>query len=299
MEELLWLRLGDLAMVAPVAAVLCVGTWIGVRLARRDGPSRPRQPAPEDSLVTDLGYLLLSPVSEAMARCLTTLVLVAAALATGRTLAPELLDGFGPLVRQPRWLVVAEMLVLGDLFFYWTHRLAHAVPWLWRLHAVHHSTPHMQWSAAFRIHPGEAYAQLLHIVPLFLLGFPPDALLPLVPITTAYAAFIHSDSQLALRPVAYLFNSPGYHRLHHDREATRVVNFAGLFPFYDRLFGTYVPAPQRSEAPVVVGISDPAMPHAILGQLAYPFRRHQSAAEAETAAPRPLGGSRLHAGSAT
>src|SRR5215469_10673553 len=36
-------------------------------------------------------------------------------------------------------LQVSALVLLGDLFEYWYHRLAHTVPWLWPVHAVHHA----------------------------------------------------------------------------------------------------------------------------------------------------------------
>jgi sterol desaturase/sphingolipid hydroxylase (fatty acid hydroxylase superfamily) len=39
--------------------------------------------------------------------------------------------------RTPFWLRVVAMVVLGDLAFYWAHRWAHEIDWLWRLHSIH------------------------------------------------------------------------------------------------------------------------------------------------------------------
>ena len=40
-------------------------------------------------------------------------------------------SGFGPVARQPMWLIVLEMLLLGDFIGYWTHRAFHILPDLW------------------------------------------------------------------------------------------------------------------------------------------------------------------------
>src|SRR5215467_6608583 len=42
-------------------------------------------------------------------------------------------------VNSPLVVQVLAALVLGDVLEYWYHRLAHIVPWLWPLHAVHHA----------------------------------------------------------------------------------------------------------------------------------------------------------------
>lgn len=273
MWELLDARMGGLVAVAAGAAagfaVLELGAFALGRLRR----SRAATSAPRPSLRTDLDYLLLSPVSEAFSRILATLAIAVCALLAGRGLGPELLRGFGPVVEQPRWLVVAEVLLLGDFLYYWAHRLAHTAPWLWRFHAVHHSTRHMRWTSAFRAHPAEAYVHLVSTLPLFVLGFPIDTLAAIAPIASLYALLIHSNVDVSVRPLSYVLNSPVYHRWHHALDAKNGdTNFAGFFPFFDAIFGTYH-LPEH--LPRALGIDDPDMPDTCLAQLAYPFRRRR------------------------
>src|SRR5687767_7174084 len=45
--------------------------------------------------------------------------------------------------------------LLMDLTFYWWHVANHRVPFLWRLHNVHHIDPDLDVSTAFRFHAGE------------------------------------------------------------------------------------------------------------------------------------------------
>ena len=68
---------------------------------------------------------------------------------------------FGWLVYAPlqEWVgglpFFAELflaLLVADLVQYWTHRAYHEIPFLWRFHAVHHSTKHMDWMAGSRLH---------------------------------------------------------------------------------------------------------------------------------------------------
>ena len=61
---------------------------------------------------------------------------------------------------QPLWLQVVEHFCMADLGFYLAHRAFHAVPWLWRFHAVHHSIEEMDWLAAHRVH---AVDQILQV----------------------------------------------------------------------------------------------------------------------------------------
>ena len=48
------------------------------------------------------------------------------------------------------WAISA--LFLGvELSYYWFHRMSHTVRWLWATHAVHHSSTHLNFAAAFRL----------------------------------------------------------------------------------------------------------------------------------------------------
>jgi sterol desaturase/sphingolipid hydroxylase (fatty acid hydroxylase superfamily) len=226
------------------------------------------------SLLTDLVYLTIVPIMELFSQTLTTLALVVAACIGGRHLSPQLLSGFGPVIRQPWWLIVLEMLLLSDFVYYWVHRLAHTIPALWRFHAVHHSTEHLRWTSAFRAHPGELYLHLVVALPLLLLGFPPGALATAMLVNGLYSFWIHANVNVSARPLSYLLNSPRYHAWHHARDVKDgTVNYAGFFPFFDALFRTYK-HPDR--LPRDFGLDDPAtpkVPEDFLGQLRYPFRR--------------------------
>jgi sterol desaturase/sphingolipid hydroxylase (fatty acid hydroxylase superfamily) len=214
---------------------------------------------------------------ELLSRTLTVFAMVGCAVLVGRRVGPELLDGFGPVAKQPRWAIVVEMLVLSDFLYYWVHRLAHGVPALWRLHAVHHSTQHLRWSSALRAHPAEVYLHVLMAVPLFLIGFPVDAVTVVGPLTTVYAIVIHANVDVSARWLSYLFNSPRYHGWHHARDAKDGgVNFAGFFPLFDALFGTYK-LPDR--LPDAFGIDDAEIPETCAAQLAYPFRSLDDASD--------------------
>ncbi|HMI92257.1 MAG TPA: sterol desaturase family protein [Polyangiales bacterium] len=251
--------------VAVFAVLVLIGYAIDRRKLWRWGTS-----ASGRHLRTDLGFLLLAPLNDTIARSLTTFAVAACAALLGIAVGPHLVDGFGPISRQPMWLIMLEMLVLGDLGFYWSHRLAHTVPWLWRIHAVHHSTRVMRWSSAIRVHPAEGWAHLLNAVPLFLLGFPIDHLLPVIPLMTAWAWFIHADLDVDLGPLRCILNNPAHHRWHHALDVTNgTKNYAGLFPVFDLVFGSYR---RPDQPPDALGIDDNSMPETTLAQVLYPLR---------------------------
>lgn len=188
----------------------------------------------------------------------------------GPTLA-WLADPSRAVRRQPAWLQAIEVLLIGDFVGYWTHRLFHGRR-LWRFHAVHHASRHLDWLSSVRLHPvNDAVARMSGVVPILLLGFPPAVLAAYVPFLTLWAILLHANLPWSFGPFRYVIASPTFHRWHHTSEDEGLdKNFAGLFPFLDVTFGTfYMPygrQPQR------FGLKDETVPEGLLGQLAYPFR---------------------------
>jgi sterol desaturase/sphingolipid hydroxylase (fatty acid hydroxylase superfamily) len=162
--------------------------------------------------------------------------------------------------------------LLFSAFGYWYHRLSHEVPALWRFHSVHHSSEHLDWLAAARLHPIEGFLGGLVVAPpLILIGISPGALGAFSAFVTLWAVFQHANVRFRLRWLEPFWSTPEYHHWHHsDEPAARNHNYAGLLPVFDRIFGTqYRPTDRR---PQVYGIGG-GMPEGYLAQLAMPFRR--------------------------
>ena len=130
-------------------------------------------------------------------------------------------------------------LLIFELAGYAYHRAAHAVPALWRLHEIHHSSRRMDWLASFRQHPLEiVLVTLFQNVPLVLLGVPLWAHAMVLLLLELNTVFVHAD--LRLRRGAWMrwIASPHFHHRHHQRDGAP-VNFSAMFPWIDRLFGTF------------------------------------------------------------
>ena len=251
-------------------------------LARRAS----RRPPPE--LVTDMFYWLLIPSVRVLSRLIALVLIVPCAVILGMELsAAELLGGFGPLARQPTPLIVVELLLFMDLLWYWTHRLFHRVPWLWRFHAIHHSATTIRWSTTGRVHAvNEIINYVVTIVACFLVGFPIGVVLPLVPVMVVYAVSAHTQWNPSLGPLRHVFAGPRFHRWHHTlQHEGGNKNFANVFSFWDRLFGTfYLP---EGRVATVFGLDGESMPENYVAQLAYPFRGEQRPAAERFAAAEP------------
>jgi len=199
-------------------------------------------------------------------------------LALDRQIGARIADGFGPIVQQPQWLMLLELLVLGDVIGYWVHRWFHSRR-LWTFHAVHHSSRRLDWLSALRVHPvNDLVTKLVQAAALAGLGFPLKPLAGYVLFLTFYSALLHANLSWSFGPLRYVIASPLFHRWHHTTEEQGLdKNYAPILPLLDLAFGTfYLP---RGVQPTRFGTSRTRLPDTYIGQLAFPFRR----------AERPLG----------
>jgi sterol desaturase/sphingolipid hydroxylase (fatty acid hydroxylase superfamily) len=89
---------------------------------------------------------------------------------------------------------VALGLLVIDFVSYWRHRLMHTVPFLWRIHAVHHSSEHMDWLASVRVHPLDTVlGRAATFVPLFALGFSKGSFGGVVGLLRLLGLFFHCN----------------------------------------------------------------------------------------------------------
>ena len=138
----------------------------------------------------------------------------------------------------PFALQLALALVVMDAGTYWGHRLVHSVPWLWRLHEIHHSAPRMYWLNAQRFHPLDLWVlQGFALIPLLCAGAPAHVVLVLSALSMTHALFQHSNTRQRTRLLDPLFSTANVHRWHHAHSPQH-VNFGGILSIWDALFGT-------------------------------------------------------------
>jgi lathosterol oxidase len=172
---------------------------------------------------------------------------------------------------QPYLLQFVEILVVADLSEYAIHRLFHAVPFLWRFHAVHHSSEVMDWLAGSRMHLVDVVVtRALAFVPLYVLGFSPPAVYAYLVFVSFHAVFIHANVRFRFGRIAHVLATPRFHHWHHAAERAAVdKNFAVHLPVLDRLFGTYYVPEDRW--PAAYGLEGASVPADYARQLVYPF----------------------------
>lgn len=145
------------------------------------------------------------------------------------------------------WTLMLHVLV-GDLCFYWSHRLMHT-PWLFALdHSVHHSSSYLNFSTSLRHSPlAPLYGWTPMIVPM-IFGFNPLLILASFMLANALPILCHTEHIGKLGWLEKVFNTPSHHRVHHAKNPVYIdKNFAGLFIIWDKLFGTFAEERERVE----------------------------------------------------
>lgn len=221
----------------------------------------------------DLLYWVMAPtINAAIKNSAALLIVIVVASVMGLKLDESIIHGFGPIIKQPSGIIVMEMLVLGDFINYWMHRWFHRQG-LWKIHAIHHSSTELDWLSSVRVHPfNQAIANSVSVGILLGLGFPMIVLAAYLPFLLFYAVLLHANVPWGFGPLRYVIASPKFHRWHHTTDKHGLnKNFAGLFPIFDLIFGTfYMP---KLIQPAQFGIRKNEVPNTLWGQMMYPLRK--------------------------
>ena len=137
------------------------------------------------------------------------------------------------------------IMILDFMAQYLVHYLLHNVPWMWRLHMVHHSDTHVDATTATRHHPGDyLLREVFSLIAIVIGGIPLAYYLFYRILTVFFAYFTHANISLprALdRALSYIIVTPDMHKFHHHFERPWTdTNFGNIFSFWDRMFGTLV-----------------------------------------------------------
>ncbi|TLF52516.1 sterol desaturase family protein [Halomonas urmiana] len=169
--------------------------------------------------------------------------------------------GLFNLVSVPTWLAMVASVVMLDMAIYFQHRLFHVVPWLWRLHRMHHADLEFDVTTGLRFHPLEILISMgIKLAVVALLGAPALAVLIFEVLLNATSMFNHGNVRLPARLDRWLrlaVVTPDMHRVHHSivRQETD-SNFGFNLPWWDRLFGTYRDQPAAGHLGMTIGIED-------------------------------------------
>lgn len=150
------------------------------------------------------------------------------------------------------WLPVSFLaaLILHDTYFYWTHRLMHTKAFFKHFHAGHHrSLTPTPW-AILSFQPLETVFQFAFFALLvFFVPMHPAVLLAYFMFDGLVNAAGHCGHEIVPaqqrdHPLLKYTNAVTHHDLHHSRFK---YNFGQYFNVWDRLMGTFLDRPAKSE----------------------------------------------------
>jgi sterol desaturase/sphingolipid hydroxylase (fatty acid hydroxylase superfamily) len=169
-----------------------------------------------------------------------------------------------------------------DLAVWFQHLVSHKVPIFWRIHRVHHADSEMDATTALRFHPIEILLSFIWKgLVIVLLGGPVEAVLIFEIVLNASAVFGHANVRIPSKfdwLLRLLIVTPDMHRIHHSvvrRETDS--NYGFYLSVWDRLFGTYVEAPEKGHEKMEIGLGPSLTPksHSFPFSLAIPFMNNK------------------------
>lgn len=183
------------------------------------------------------------------------------------------LRGVIPLQNLPSWLQIVVLFVARDFLQWGVHVILHRVPFLWKLHEVHHSAEVMSFPVHLRYHWAE---NIIYAIPeyfLFLvLGRSVQDLFIIYAVSLLIGHLNHANFKFPWGALKYIFNTSELHLWHHAKNPPKKygVNFALSLSIWDWLFKTAYNAPQ---APPAIGLVEKSpFPRSFLRQLIWPYK---------------------------
>ncbi|MGB2231728.1 MAG: sterol desaturase family protein [Flavobacteriaceae bacterium] len=136
-------------------------------------------------------------------------------------------------------------LCLLDLFgAYLPHWIEHKVHWLWKVHIVHHSDPHVDTTTANRHHPLESVVRFIFtLIGVIIVGAPIGIIMLYQSTSIVATQFNHAN--ISLNPkldkiLSFFIVSPNMHKVHHHFKMPYTdTNYGNIFSIWDRVFGTF------------------------------------------------------------
>jgi sterol desaturase/sphingolipid hydroxylase (fatty acid hydroxylase superfamily) len=191
-------------------------------------------------------------------------------------------DGFETVQTWPIAVRVLIGLLVVDFVDWWSHKLRHRVPLLWRFHTIHHSAPHMTFWASLRSHPVDVIiGSTVLAIPFLIIRESAMVFGLVIGIRTVLFYFHHSNVRVRLGRLDLVLVTPQWHRIHHSTLMEHYdTNFGATLTIWDRLFGTAM-VPEPDDFPPIGLDADlcppdaeriTGVPRVLVEQVIFPFR---------------------------
>jgi sterol desaturase/sphingolipid hydroxylase (fatty acid hydroxylase superfamily) len=153
---------------------------------------------------------------------------------------------------------------------------------LWRLHRAHHSDKGVNSITSFIHHPFETISTFFIGISMYVIfDIPVVAILCHSILMVIHSPFSHTSLHIPRhieKILSYVIVTPNFHRAHHSLDMKEGnSNFGIIFPFWDRLFGTYIRKTYPQMKAIKFGISLRESPsgNSLKEYLINPFIRRQ------------------------
>ena len=177
------------------------------------------------------------------------------------------------IVRLPWFLQFVLAVLVADVAEYFVHLAFHKVPFLWRFHAVHHSSTTLDWLSGSRGHFFEDIIVRGVILTPLMIGFSQSIILVYLIFVTLQATWSHCNFAPSPGWLAKCLVTPKYHHWHHTSQKEGLdKNFAIHFPWIDKMFGTYY---HPDEWPEAYGLEGEQISSGFVSQTIEPFTKRK------------------------
>lgn len=187
-------------------------------------------------LKRDLVFIVLNGATLAL---LSTLVVMVAVVVSEYTQ--------GPMSGKPLLAQVVVGLLVFEALQYGVHRTMHEsrgplTNFLWRSHSIHHLPQQLYVVMHAVFHPFNAIIVRLFVqlLPLWILGFDPQAVLAYGSVIALHGTISHFNVDMRMGWLNYVFVGPELHRYHHSAESHEAVNYGATLVLFDLLFNTFL-----------------------------------------------------------
>jgi sterol desaturase/sphingolipid hydroxylase (fatty acid hydroxylase superfamily) len=233
-------------------------------------PAYPKQSVFRSEWLTDIVYFLSTHLP---IQITTFLILLPATRLTSILNIPAVINVVGHLPLLVQFFLAV---VVADLAEYFIHRTFHKVPFMWRFHAIHHSSKSLDWIAGSRSHiVDDVVVRAFILIPMMLV-FPHNMILAYLFFLNFHATWTHCNFGPTIKWLEPFLIQPRYHHWHHTSQPEAIdKNFAIHFPWIDRIFGTYYLP--KDTWPETYGLHNEKIPAGFWRQTFYPLTRRNAA----------------------
>lgn len=258
----------DIENVVALGSPIALGAIITIAICERIWPYRIEWNKSHDDVKNDTLHLFITQIF--IGRLMEPFWIFVTAGLVG-----FMAENYGGSLWPDDWHLLLQLflaLLIAEFGRYWVHRWAHEVPWLWRLHAIHHSPKRLYLLNAARFHPIEKVIFLIpETVPFIILGTNSKCLLMYAIFNTIHGLFQHSNINIRIGWLNYIFSMTELHRWHHSKKLKESnANYGNNLIIWDIIFGTFFwPKKQHVKE---IGLLNPDYPEGYLAQLSAPFQ---------------------------